>query len=140
MERQRLGLLPLQNASSTLPCSGTVRIMSAVSLLTQLRAAGASITCDRGRLIIEAPAGLMTPELRTELVKYKAELIAMVKATSGNIGTDAETIEARNRIAGLLAMAHRRIVAMKCAGERQATPGNHELAKLPRSSVHGVVP
>jgi TubC N-terminal docking domain len=114
--------------------------MSPASLVNQLRAAGGSIRCDGGRLVIEAPPGVITAELRAELSKYKAELIALLESGTGNTGDAAETIQARNRIAGLLAMAYRRFLASRRPVEDQATSGDRRLANSTTLSVHGVVP
>ena len=114
--------------------------MSVASLFAQLYAVGGSITCKDLRLIIEAPPGVITFELWTELAKYKAELIALLDSSTGNTGETAETTQACNRIAGLLATAYRRSVTLPRAVEDEATSGNHELANSGRRSVHGVVP
>ena len=114
--------------------------MSPAFLVTQLRAAGGSITCDGRRLVIKAPTGVVTADLRTELAKYKTELIALLQSGTGNTGETADTTQARNRIASLLATAYRRSVTPPRAVKHQATSGNDRLAILVTPSVHGVVP
>lgn len=54
-------------------------------------------------------------------------------------GDELSLTEARNRIANLLAIAYRRLVAMQRAQDDQATSGNYGLANSLRSSVHEVV-
>jgi hypothetical protein len=44
-------------------------------MLAELRAAGVSISCEGGRLIVEAPRGAVTSEKRAELASCKPELL-----------------------------------------------------------------
>jgi hypothetical protein len=67
--------------------------MNAASLLAQLRGAGISITSNAGRLILDAPAGAVTAELRAELVKRKAELIATLETARGYLREDPPVTE-----------------------------------------------
>jgi TubC N-terminal docking domain len=114
--------------------------MSAASLLAQLRSAGVSVSIEDDRLIVDAPAGVVTGELRAVLGKYKAELTALLESGIGNTGDAANTTQARNRVARLLAIAYRRSVKLSRAVEDQAILGNRELANSATLSVHGVVP
>ena len=52
--------------------------MSALALMRDLRAAGAVLQARDGRLKVDAPAGLITPEMRDSLARHKRELLAML--------------------------------------------------------------
>lgn len=115
--------------------------MSAASLLAQLRAAGVSINSGQGRLIVEAPTGVITPELHAELVQCKAELICELEKPPVIADEDSAVIEARREIVGLLAVAYRRCSAVQRVGtDRSSRPTNQGLANSSETSVHGVVP
>ncbi len=53
--------------------------MTAVALLAELRERGATVAVVGDRLRIEAPRGVLTPELRTRLAAAKPELLALVE-------------------------------------------------------------
>ena len=50
--------------------------MTAATLIGRLHAAGVQLTANGDKLHISAPAGVLTPELRAELVEHKAALMA----------------------------------------------------------------
>jgi len=77
-------------------------------------------------------------ELRAQLAKRKAELIAFLENAHGQVQDDAMLAEACGQIADLLAMAYRRYAAIPRVGDDQANSGKHELANSPAQSVHGV--
>lgn len=114
--------------------------MSARSFLERLRTRGISITADRGWLIVEAPEGVVTAELRGELLRRKAELIAALKATPPR--TEASNLlEAQSKVASLLAIAYRRHAAVqRVETDRKAGGADCGLASAGESSVHGDVP
>ena len=56
--------------------------MSALALLRDLRSAGAVLEARGDRLHVDAPAGLITPEMRVSLARHKPELLAML---AGNL-------------------------------------------------------
>lgn len=115
--------------------------MNAASLLAELRVAGIAISCDADRLIVEAPVGTVTAELRAKLVKHKAELIATLKNAHGRLREDPPLSEARSEIARVLAIAYRRCAAIQCvAPDRPVNSGKGDLANSCGTSVHGVVP
>ena len=70
--------------------------MTAHDLLADLTARGVQLTAQGGRLHVDAPAGVLTEELRAALVSRKADLLALL-ARSNEIneinepGTDQET-------------------------------------------------
>jgi hypothetical protein len=114
--------------------------MSTQEFLSALRARGISIsTCD-GRLIVEAPEGAVTVELRGELIKRKAELIATLEPPQPR--TDGSgVLEASHAVASLLAMAYRRHAAVARVGtDRKASVADCGLASAGPSSVHGDAP
>ncbi|SRR5579871_2378553 len=115
--------------------------MNAVRLLAQLRAAGASISSKNGRLVIEVQPGVVTADLRAELVKCKADLLAMLAPAPCQHDEDPMIREVRRGLAGLLAVAYRRYAAIQRVGPDQPnTPAKDALANSSGSSVHGVVP
>jgi pyochelin synthetase len=114
--------------------------MSAASLLAKLRAVGVAINSEGGKLIIEAPPGVVTAELRAELVERKADLIATLEAADDHRDQDQPLIDARHVIAGVLAAAYRRYTAVQRVGtERAGNSGKDRLANSGETSVHGVV-
>jgi TubC N-terminal docking domain len=54
--------------------------VSALALMRDLQAAGAVLEVRDGRLKVDAPAGLITPEIRDSLARHKPELLAMLAA------------------------------------------------------------
>lgn len=56
--------------------------MNAGSLIDYLRARGAHLEAKGGRLLVDAPPGLLTPELKGELATRKAELLAILSFPS----------------------------------------------------------
>lgn len=113
--------------------------MTAASLLAQLRSEGVSVRLESDRLIVDAPAGSVTDELRAQLRERKAELIAALEGEHVRLD-ESSLIEVRRKIADLLAIAFQRYTAVERAGEHGKTSGNDELANSSRPSVHGVVP
>ena len=118
--------------------------MSAASLLAQLRDEGISISSNAGRLVIDAPVGAVTAELRVELVKRKAELIATLETAHGVLHEDAPLTEARTEIARLLAIAYSSATPrFNVSGQAIDWPvisGKDDLANSGGTSVHGDVP
>jgi TubC N-terminal docking domain len=112
--------------------------MSASSFLVQLRSVGISVNVEGDRLIVDAPADVVTAELRAEIAVRKTELIAALEVGHDDLD-NSDLIEVRREIADLLAIAYRRYAAVMRACDHQPSPGTHELANSRRSSVHGVV-
>ena len=52
--------------------------MTALDLLTKLRSCGVAIEANGDRLKIDAPKGVITPELREALATNKTEIIALL--------------------------------------------------------------
>jgi len=113
--------------------------MSAMLLLAHLRGTGVSISAQRGRLIVEAPPGVVSAELHAELRERKAELIAALEAEC--VPPDESIVlGVRREIADLLAIAYQRYAAMQRAGaDRLNDSGKERLANSDTASVHGVV-
>lgn len=114
--------------------------MSTVAFLDALHARGISISAGGGRLMVEAPEGVVTAELRGELMRRKAELIATLETTQQR--TEAsKLLQAQSEVASLLAAAYRRHAAVQRVGtDRQAAAADCSLANAGGSSVHGDVP
>ena len=114
--------------------------MSVASLLVKLTAAGVSIGSDGGRLIVEAPPGVLTADLRTTLVRSKAELLAALEGSTHRADQDPALTHAVKENAGLLARAYRRCSVIQQVGTPAPSgSGNDELASPAPKSVHGVV-
>ena len=115
--------------------------MNTASLLAELRVAGIAISSEGGRLIVEAPPGAVTAELRAELMKRKAELLATLETAHGHVDKDLPVTRARIEIAQLLAIAYRRDAAIqRVSSDQPESSVNGQLANAHRSSVHGDVP
>jgi len=101
--------------------------------------AGVSISAQRGRLIVEAPPGVVSAELHAQLRERKAELIAALEAEC--VPPDESIVlGVRREIADLLAIAYRRYAAVQRAGAyRPEDSGKGGLANSDAPSVHGVV-
>src|SRR2546423_2736083 len=56
--------------------------MTARELLTELKQKGVDIKANGDRLVIDAPKGAITPELRTSLTEHKSELLTILRAPS----------------------------------------------------------
>lgn len=64
--------------------------MNAIALLSYLRASGVVLAANDGKLAVDAPRGLLTAELLSDLRHHKAELLALLAA---NQEPDALTVE-----------------------------------------------
>ncbi|MEM7481070.1 MAG: hypothetical protein AAF481_07825 [Acidobacteriota bacterium] len=71
--------------------------MTAQELLETMRRSGAALAVVGDRLRIEAPPGVVTPELRQELVSHKSELISELSASRH---WPAESLDAERRFGG----------------------------------------
>jgi hypothetical protein len=115
--------------------------MTTVPLLVKLRRVGVVVSAKAGRLILDAPAGVITAELRRELADRKTEIITALLAESVRPDQDSALTEARHVVADLLATAYQRYSAPRRAGsDQRKDSGDGELANSSVSSVHGVVP
>src|SRR2546423_3247074 len=56
--------------------------MTARELLTELKQKGVDIKANGDRLVIDAPKGAITPELRTSLAEHKSQLLTILRAPS----------------------------------------------------------
>ena len=54
--------------------------MSALVLMRDLQTAGVVLQARDGRLHVDAPAGIVTPQMRDSLARHKAELLAILAA------------------------------------------------------------
>lgn len=53
--------------------------MTAEAILERLRSLGARLSVAGDKLRVEAPTGVLTPELRRELIEHKAELLRLLR-------------------------------------------------------------
>lgn len=83
--------------------------MTAHDLLYQLREKGVEVkTSGDDRLVIDAPKGTITEDVRNALAAHKAELIQILKAEQAAAGSDVPVAEAPElvQMAQAVAMAH----------------------------------
>ena len=114
--------------------------MTALALLESLHAIGVSVGSESGRLIVEAPAGVVTEQLREELVRRKPELITALEM-GRQLPGDVIVRDARNTIAELLSTAYLRHREIQRVGaDLREAPSAGSLASSGVSSVHGGVP
>jgi len=116
--------------------------MTAASLIANLRNSGVTLRCEGARLVVEGPAGIITPEIHAQLLQRKGALLAaLAEESSGHAGCDCEAADAVREIGGLLALAYRRYSAIQVVGsDPRKDSGDAGLANPRGSSVHGVVP
>jgi hypothetical protein len=73
--------------------------MTAHYLLFQLREKGVEVrTSGDDRLVIDAPKGTITEDVRSALAAHKAELIQILKAEQAGIGSDAPVAEVPEQV------------------------------------------
>jgi hypothetical protein len=113
--------------------------MNAAALLSMLRNAGATISSGRGRLIVEAPPGVLTAAVREDLAKHKAAVLALLGATPKNTDEDPILHEAFREITNFLVVAYRRYAAVSRVGQDRISDSPPKLAISSGESVHGVV-
>lgn len=115
--------------------------MTASLLIARLRTNGVSLRSDRTRLIVVAPRGVITPELREQMACLKLEILSELEAEAFAHTADSATMAAIYEIAVLLTTAYARYTEARPA-RRSGTSdsGDRELANSVRESVHGVVP
>lgn len=134
------GTRPQAAARQPSPGHRAVRAMSGItSLLGELRAAGVSIRLEGERLIVEGPTGAVTPEMRAELVRRKAELVSALESDPGcPPREDPITLEAFREVAGLLALAYQRYAKIqRMPVDQPKEPPLQPLALSESKSVHG---
>ena len=112
---------------------------AASSLITKIRAHGISLHREGGRLIVEAPAGVITPDLRVELGRLKQELLSQLDLESRKESVEDAAANAICENAGLLAIAYVRYKAVQRATIDQPGVPTSKLALSSEPSVHGVV-
>jgi hypothetical protein len=109
------------------------------SLLGELRAAGVSICFEGGRLIVEGPTGAVTPEMRAELVRRKAELASVLESDPGYPSSEGPiAARAFREVAGLLAVAYQRYAKIqRIPVDQPKEAALQPLALSEGKSVHG---
>lgn len=107
-------------------------------MLCDLRAAGVSIRSEGGRLIVEAPAGAVTEEMRAQLVRRKAELVSALESDRCYLPSeDPIAAEALHEVGGLFAVAYlRRVSDPRVPVNQPKDMANKELAFSSIPSVH----
>src|SRR6266851_2883706 len=101
--------------------------MSAVAvLITDLRKAGVRLSREGARLIVEAPPGVVTPQIRAELSRSKQELLTTLGAEPrGATGDDRIAAEAVREMAGMFAAAYRRHQELRRVPEDRTDAERH---------------
>jgi len=106
------------------------------TFLADLREAGIVLRASGDRLVVEAPAGLVTSQLRHELVRRKGELISVLRG-SVEIRIDPLDNERVCDVAKLLAAGYRRYLkTAEAAVNQRRNTSSDGLAFRPASSVH----
>ena len=101
--------------------------MSAAQLLAELRARDCDVTALDERLRVDAPAGVLTPDLRAVIAQHKPELLALLVAEAARASVEAITAECRRRWARSLEL------------DRSDSPEDRFLAEHHRSEVRLMV-
>jgi hypothetical protein len=114
---------------------------TATPLIANLRKVGVSLSQEGSRLIVEAPLGVVTPEIHAHLVSSKQELLAALAQESTALAhRDREAADAVHEICGLLAVAYGRYSAIRrVTTDRTGAQRQNGLALPGELSVHGVV-
>ena len=112
--------------------------MSTVShLLTKLGDLGVTLRADGTRLLVQAPGGVITPELRTEMARRKVKILAAIQGTSRAANEDAPATLALHELSGLLAKAYQRHFAVQqVTGNQPRQEPDLGLALSSAASVH----
>ncbi len=110
------------------------------SLVAKLRGVGVRLGRERDRLVVHAPSGVLTPELKTELLGLKQQVLATLDREAIDVGGEGDVSrDVRHEIAGLLAVAYGRYQAAHRALSQPSRLPVNGLALSGGSSVHGVV-
>jgi hypothetical protein len=110
------------------------------SLIANLRRAGVTLHREGSRLIVEAPRGVVTPEIRGQLTQSKRALLKVL-ADESQDGSPDGVVDAIREVSSLLAIAYRRhSAAQQVVPDPRTNSGGGGLANSDRPSVHGVVP
>jgi len=102
-------------------------------LLAELRSAGVSVRAEHGQLIVDAPLGVATAEIRAELTQRKQQLIRALEVEND----DKFAATAFKQIAALLVAAYERYTNVRRVSVFDPDPVNKELALSRDESVHG---
>ena len=111
----------------------------AVNLVFHLRTAGAHLSVNEGRLAVEAPRGVITPELHAQMTRHKKALISILgQEQNSHCVEQAAVAEAISQVASLMAKAYvryQRIAKVPVLSSEVPIPSG--LALIPARSVHG---
>jgi hypothetical protein len=115
--------------------------MTATALfIARLRTLGVSLRPDGTRLIVDAPRGVLTSELREQMGCLKQDMLSELEAEALAV-YDTPARNALREIGAFFATAYRRSKNLRPVEEISGQDGgDDELAYSSRESVHGVVP
>src|SRR5436305_6095660 len=103
--------------------------MTASGLLSQLRESGVEIKISGDdRLVIDAPRGAITPELRSALASHKPELLQILKAEQ--TGTPAVNQESNEPGAAVIEQIKTPAAAEVQVEEQTPSAGSEEIRQL----------
>lgn len=69
--------------------------MNGLELLNQLRAAGVRVWVDGDRLKLDAPAGVLTEQMRADLAAAKGEIFSLLSSPTARAGSAVRPIVVR---------------------------------------------
>lgn len=110
---------------------------AANDFLADLRKAGIIVRANGDRLVVEAPAGLVTTQLRDELARRKETLLFALR-DSIELRLVPEDMEILREVANLLAVAYQRFLRIpRVPAEEASCKATVGVALSGESSVYG---
>jgi len=104
---------------------------SPLRLMRELRSVGGTLRLDGDRLLVSAPTGLISSALRAQLIRYKAQVIAVLRETEPS---DKDLLLP---VIELLAVAWRRHERIPQVSNRPGRRDGVGVALCSQQSVHG---
>jgi hypothetical protein len=112
-------------------------VKRAASFIKKVQTLGVSLSANGTRLVIGAPSGVITRELREQFLQLKPAILAELNAGAVSHTTEAHPSGAIREVATLLALAYRRYQAGNRDADQRAGGGDSRLANSGQQSVHG---
>ena len=109
------------------------------TLLATLHRAGVHLRREGDQLVAEAPTGVLTPDLKEELLRLKQDLLQVLDQEVDDRAVGDELRDARRSVAALLSAAYQRYKNDNRPPVAALDAAVGGLALSTSSSVHGVV-